>query len=304
MRKKWTVDNIPDLTGKVAVVTGGNAGLGRKTSLELARRGAQVVIACRSLDKGKVAKDIIRKEVPEAMIETISLDLIDSDSIEMFAKTFRSRHNQLHLLINNAAVVSLERLQRTSAGHEMHMATNHLGHFALTGRLFPLLTATDKARVVTVSSGGHRFGVIDFDDFAWERRKYNRGKAYGDSKLANLLFMLQLQKRFDAVGASAISVAAHPGLTGTERQQSIGVGGLITRWLASPISMGCLPQLFAATDSSVKAGDFYGPRYLIRGYPSLQNRSLKSLDMQVATKLWQVSEELTGVRYAELGQAD
>lgn len=294
---QWTVDNIPDMSGKIAVVTGGNAGLGHKTSLELARRGAQVVMACRSLDKGQVAEEAIRKEVPEAMIETISLDLIDSDSIEMFAKVFRSRHNQLHLLVNNAAVVNLERLQRTSAGHEMHMATNHLGHFALTGRLFPLLTATDRARVVTVSSGGYRFGVIDFDDLAWEKRTYNRTKAYGDSKLANLLFMRQLQKRFDSVGASAISVAAHPGLTGTERQQSIGVGGFVTRWLASPVSMGCLPQLFAATDPSVKGGDFYGPRYLMRGYPSQQNRSLKSLDMQVAAKLWQISEELTQVRY-------
>lgn len=301
MSKKWTVSNMPDLTGKVAVVTGGNAGLGRKTSLELARRGAQVVIACRSLDKGKVAEDTIRKEVPEAMIETISLNLIDSDSIEMFAKAFRSRYNQLHILVNNAGIVNLERLQHTSAGHEMHMATNHLGHFALTGKLFPVLTRSDKARVVTVSSGAYRSGVIDFDDLAWEKRKYNRGKAYGDSKLANLLFMLQLQKRFDAIGVSAISVAAHPGLTGTERQQSIGVGGFITRWLASPVSMGCLPQIFAATDPSVKAEDFYGPRYFIRGYPSRQNRFLKSLDMQVAAKLWQVSEELTGVRYEKLG---
>ena len=182
----------------------------------------------------------------------------------------------------------------------MHMATNHLGHFALTGRLFPTLIAADKARVVSVSSLAYRTGTIDFDDLDWQNREYNRFKSYGDSKLANLLFMKQLQKVFASAGATAISVAAHPGLTATDRQQTIGAGGFIAHWIASPVSKGCLPQLLAATEPSVKAGEFYGPKYGLWGFPSVQKIKPGVLNPDVAKKLWRVSEDLTHVKYGNL----
>ena len=294
---KWATSNIPDLTDKVAVVTGGNTGLGYKTSLELSRRGASVIIACRSPEKGRFAVESILKEIPRAKLEIILLDLLDSDSISNFAQNFNTRHNRLDMLINNAGVVNLEKRQVSSSGHEMHMATNHLGHFALTGRLFPALIATEIARVVTVSSIAYKTGTINFDDLDWQKREYNRFKSYGDSKLANLLFMKQLQKIFDSTRATAISVAAHPGITATERQQTIGAGGFIAHWLASPVSKGCLPQLLAATEPSVKAGQFYGPKYGIWGYPSLQKIKPGVLNSDVAEKLWRVSEDLTHVKY-------
>ncbi len=300
MGVKWGTSNIPDLSEKLAIVTGGNRGLGYKTSLELARRGASVIIACRSLEKGRSAAESILKTIPRANLEIIQLDLLDSDSISNFAQNFRARYNRLDILINNAGVVNLEKRQVTMDGREMHMATNHLGHFALTGRLFPTLIATEKARVVTVSSVAYRTGTINFDDLDWQKREYNRFKSYGDSKLANLLFMKQLQNLFDSAGASAISVAAHPGITATERQQTIGAGGFIAHWLASPVRKGCLPQLLAATEPSVKAGEFYGPRYGIWGFPSLQKIKPGVLNSGVAEKLWRVSEDLTHVKYGNL----
>lgn len=295
--KRWTISDIPDLTGKTAIVTGGNAGLGFVSALELARKGAEVVIACRRSDAGADAIARIRSKVPEAKVSCVPLDLTDQNSITTFADTYKSGHDRLDILLNNAGVVSLETLRHTSEGHEMHMATNHYGTFVLTGHLFELLCQTPGARVVTVTSGGARYGEIDFDDMDWREREYAPVKAYGASKLANLLFMYALQSRFDAAGADALSVSAHPGLAATERQQSkSGLLGLLMKWMASSIETGVAPQLRAATDPNVSKRDFYGPRFGVRG-PAWNLPVKPELDKELAEKLWRYTEELTGIRF-------
>lgn len=288
---------MPDLHGRVAIVTGGNIGLGFASTLALARQGAEVIIACRSVDRGQSAMDQIRRTLPDARLHVMALDLTDATSIARFGADFRDRYQQLDILMNNAGVVNLDRLQRDNAGHELHFSTNHLGHFALTGHLFPVLVATPGARVVTLSSLAHKSGTIDFDDLDWQSRPYSRVAAYGDSKLANLMFMLSLQEKFRDAGATALSVAAHPGLTGTERQQSIGIGGAISRFLATPVDKGVRSQLFAATEPDITGGDFIGPRFGLAGPPSNQNRQLKHISPESRAELWRVSEDLTGVRY-------
>ena len=293
----WTLKDIPDLSDKVALVTGGNVGLGFRSALELAKKGARVFITCREKATGERAKEDISTRCTHARVDVVPLDLTNDISIGTCAKEVMSKTDRLDILLNNAGVVNLEGLHRAESGIELHVATNHLGHFALTGLLFKLLETTPDARVVTVSSGSWRLGEIDFSDFKWEKRQYDKMKAYGDSKLANLLFMHSLQMRFDERSNHALSVGAHPGLTGTERQQSIGAGGVFAQWVASPVSNGVRHQLFAATAKSVKGRDFYGPRYVIRG--PVQKLTLKgrAVDEEVAAHLWDVSEELTGVYY-------
>lgn len=235
--------------------------------------------------------------MPDSKLDVTPLDLCDIGSITHFPQSFQKKFGQLDIPLNNAGVVNLESLQRTKAGWEMHMATNHLGHFALTGLLMPALESADAPRVVTVSSLAQGQGVIDFDDFDWRSRPYHRVKAYGDSKLANLFFSTELQRRFERAGMNAVSVAAHPALTGTERQQTIGVGGRLTKWLASPVHKGCRPHLMAATCESVTPGGYYGPRFGIGG--SVRELALPAavLDEALASELWGYSEELTGVSY-------
>jgi len=298
--RNWSNENIPNLSGKIVIVTGGNKGLGYKSALEFAKKSANVIIACRNVEEGLSAKANIISDVPDAKVDVIPLDLTDKTSIHNFCGEFKQTYHQLDILLLNAGVVNLDSHQLTPDGQEMHMATNHLGHFALTGILFDMLKNTENARVVTVSSLAYNSGVINFDDFSWNTRKYDRFKAYGDSKLANLLFMTQLQKQFEQAGTSAISVSAHPGLTGTDRQQSIGIGGVFTRWLASPVSKGCLPQLLAATEPSVQANDFYGPKYRLIGVPKQQKLNSKIFNADVAKRLWEYSEELTGVCFGEV----
>ncbi len=291
---RWTLADIPDLTGKQAIVTGGNVGLGFRSALELAKAGAGVVIGCRRPEAGIAAIARIEAQVLGAQVDCIPLDLLDSDSIQSFADEFGARFARLDILLNNAAVVNLPTLQHTDDGHEMHMATNHYGHFALTKRMFPLLTTTPKARVVTVSSTAYKAGEIRFDDMDWQDRAYHRIKTYGDSKLANLLFTRSLQKRFDEAGCDALSVAAHPGLTGTERQQSIGIGGWFTKVIASPVEIGVAPQLRAATDPTVRKCEYYGPRFGLRGGPVPEKLKGDALDDALAEKLWTFTDEIVG----------
>jgi len=297
MYKKWSLLNMPDLSGKVAIVTGGNIGLGFKTSLELVRKGTAVTIACRSVNKGEEAAEKIRSEIAGANVTVLSLDLTNLESIDQFSQDFSSKNSKLDLLINNAGVVNLENHQLTSDGQEMHMATNHLGHFSLTGKLFSLLTKTNDARVVIVSSLAYKQGEMFFSDFSWNHRKYSRMKCYGDSKLANMLFMQSLNEKFKSLGSTAIAVAAHPGLTGTERQQSIGIGGVVAKWIASPVEKGCLPQLLAACEETVKAGEFYGPKFGLIGRPVLQELDSKAHNYSLAKELWAKSEDITGIQY-------
>jgi len=292
----WQLSDIPDLSGKVAVVTGGNIGLGFQSSLQLSKNVATVIIACRSKDKGQRAVERILQKQPSAKLDVIELDLCDLKSVAQFSQQFSQRYAQLDILLNSAGVVNLAERSLSSAGHEMHMATNHYGHFALTLALFPQILNSPSARVVTVSSAGYKAGEIRFDDLDWHQREYNRIKSYGDSKLANLLFTEKLQRVFEALGSTAISVAAHPGLTGTERQQSIGVGGALARFLASPVEKGVRPQLLAATSAAVVGGDFYGPRFGLGGAVKNNAQVISKLDKSLADELWRHSCETCEIK--------
>lgn len=294
----WDENKIPNLTGKVAIVTGGNTGLGYQSCLELAKKNATVIIACRNSVKGKKAIKEINKTIgKKAYISTLSLDLSNYDSIRAFVKQFKQKHNRLDLLMNNAGVVNQKEKGNTQDGNETHFGTNHLGHFALTGLLVDLLIQTPKSRVITLTSIGYKQGNIDFDDLTWKKRNYSRVKSYSDSKLANLLFTLQLQYYFEAKGASTIAVSAHPGLSASPRQQKIGIGGKLSKWIARPVHKGCQSQLLVATAPFIKGNDFYGPRYGLGGNPKKLKIKHKQYNTEVAKKLWQISEKITGVYY-------
>jgi NAD(P)-dependent dehydrogenase (short-subunit alcohol dehydrogenase family) len=296
--KKWTANQIPDLKNKTALITGGNIGLGYQITLELARKNAAVVIACRTISKGEAAIEKMEQELDKKIkASVIALDLTDIMSVQDCAITFAEKHQQLNLLINNAGVVNLKTKQSTATGLEMHMATNHLGHFALTGLLYPIIAKTPNARVVTMSSGAHRSGNINFNDLNWVERPYGRLKSYGDSKLANLMFTLSLQEKFDSENTSALSLAAHPGLSATERQQSIGIGGWISKMLAQPVWKGALSALRAATDPNAKPKEYYGPQYGVMGYPTIAKMHPRAFNKTVANKLWDLSESITGIKF-------
>ncbi len=299
MASNWTVKDIPELTGKAAVVTGANSGIGYEMVRALARKGAIVILACRNKEKGEAALRQIRQEDPEAKVELMQLDLADLASVRYFADKFSSNYGRLDILINNAGIM-VPPLGRTADGFELQFGTNHLGHFALTGLLFHLIVSTPQARVVTVSSAGHRFGTIDFDNLNAEKG-YDRGKAYGQSKLANLLFTYELQRRFEAAEVDAVAVAAHPGWTATNLAVHWRMVRMLTPLLGQTPELGALPALYAATAPEVQGGDYYGPGgwQELRGYPVKVRSSDRSHDMAVAARLWTVSEELTGVRYPE-----
>ncbi len=304
----WTPARIPDLSHKIAMVTGANSGLGYHTATELARHGAHVVLACRAREKTEAAMRQIRLAVPDASLEFMRLDLADLDAIAGFATDFKSRHPQLDILHNNAGVMALP-LVRTRQGFEMQIGTNHLGHFALTGHLLAALQATPGSRVVTTSSMAHTWTRgMDLDDLNWERKRYRKWDAYGKSKLANLLFAYELRRRLDNA-KYPISVAAHPGYAATNLQSAgpemakSTLAGVFMRvgntLLAQPAEMGAFPQLYAATMPDVHNGDFYGPGGLagMRGYPVQARSNRASHDPDVANRLWALSEKLTGVRY-------
>ena len=300
---KWTADDVPDQSGRLAVVTGANSGLGRIVARELARAGARVVIASRDTAKGEAAAAEIRAGVPEPQLEVEALDLASLDSVRDFARRFVARRDGLDLLVNNAGVMAAPR-RRTADGFELQLGTNHLGHFALTGLLLGALRARPGARVVTVSSNAHKAGRIDFDDLQGERR-YRRWRAYGQSKLANLLFMFELDRRARDAGLDLVSVAAHPGYAATNLQFNAPplherlVMRVSNALVAQSAEMGALPLLYAATAPDLTGGLYIGPdgRGEARGHPVVVVPSRRALDPEAAARLWQVSEELTGVRY-------
>lgn len=290
----WTAADIPDQTGRTAVITGANTGLGYETAHALAGRGARLVLAVRNLDKGKAAADLIGRRYPGADVTVQELDLTSLDSVRAAADQLRASHDQIDLLINNAGVMMTPK-QTTKDGFELQFGTNHLGHFALTGLLLDRLLAAPGSRVVTVSSNGHRFGGIRFDDLQSER-SYSRIGAYGQSKLANLLFTYELQSRLARTGA--IAVAAHPGASSSELgRYAPGAVQRIAPLLEQSAEMGALPTLRAAADPTVRGGQYYGPSGLLqlRGYPKLVSSNAKSHDLAVQKRLWAVSEALTGV---------
>jgi NAD(P)-dependent dehydrogenase (short-subunit alcohol dehydrogenase family) len=309
MAEKWTAERIPDQSGRLAVVTGANSGLGLVTARELARAGARVVLGCRNLAKGEAACDAIQGAAPEAQLELEELDLAALDSVRAFAQRFRAAHDGLDLLINNAGVMATPR-RRTADGFELQFGTNHLGHFALTALMLGAMEGREDARVVTMSSGAHRFGRIAFDNLGGDRR-YFRWRAYGQSKLANLMFALELDRRLRAAGSSVKSLAAHPGWAATNLQYAgpplfdrvvAHVGNKV--W-AQSADMGALPTLYAATEPGLEGGTYVGPDGVLeqRGHPEPCSMSGAARDEEAARRLWEVSEEMTGVRFEPAGAA-
>jgi NAD(P)-dependent dehydrogenase (short-subunit alcohol dehydrogenase family) len=300
----WTTANMPDQAGKLAIVTGANSGLGLEASRALAEKGARVIMACRNTDKGQAAADQVRQQHPNADLDVQPLDLADLASVRAFAEAFAARGKVLPLLINNAGVMALPQRRETADGFEMQFGTNHLGHFALTGLLLPHILAAPGARVVTVSSGAHTMGRLDFDDLQAEK-SYGQWRAYGNSKLANLLFTYELQRRFESWQADAIAVAAHPGYTATNLQQHSGLFSFLNHIMAQGVEKGTLPLLYAATAPEVKGGEYYGPDGFMewRGYPQRVTSKKRSHDTAAAARLWDVSEELTGVVYDRVREA-
>jgi NAD(P)-dependent dehydrogenase (short-subunit alcohol dehydrogenase family) len=297
MTSNWTAENIPNLTGKTAIVTGANSGIGYEMARALARKEARVILACRNKDKGGAAVRQIDQEYPKAKAELMQLDLSDLASVRRFSDEFTAHYDRLDILINNAGIMAIP-FGKTADGFELQFGTNHLGHFALTGLVLDLIIRTPRARVITVSSGGHRFGEIDFDNLNGEKA-YDRGRAYAQSKLANLLFTYELQRQFEGAGVDTIAVAAHPGWMATNLQAHWRMVRALNPFIAQEPKMGALPTLYAATAPDVQGGDYYGPRgwQELRGYPTKVQSSENSYDMAVAAKLWIVSEELTGVWY-------
>ena len=295
----WSTADIPDQTGRRAIVTGANSGLGLIAARELARKGASVVLACRNMQKGEVALAEVRAAGGEA--ELASLDLGNLASVREFAA---SQERPLDLLVNNAGVMAPPRSE-TADGFELQLGTNHLGHFALTGLLLERLKAAQAARVVSLPSNGHRIGKIDFDDLQSERR-YRRWGAYGQSKLANLLFMRELDRRARAAGLPLVSVAAHPGYSATNLQFAAPpladriVMRVLNLVVAQSADKGALSPLYAATMPDLPGGSYVGPDGPgeWRGSPHLVGMSKRAQDPETARRLWEVSESLTGVRYA------
>jgi NAD(P)-dependent dehydrogenase (short-subunit alcohol dehydrogenase family) len=310
--RHWTEADVPDLSGQTAVVTGANTGLGLQAAQVLAGRGAHVVLACRNTDKAGRAADRITAASPGAEVSVVRLDLASQSSVRSAATEIRARFPRADLLINNAGVMDVP-YQRTEDGFELTLATNHLGPFALTGLLLDRLA--DGARIVTVSSIGHLDGVVNFDDLQSER-SYQPDRAYGQSKLANLLFTYELDRRLRAAGSRVTALACHPGVVYTDlfandsRLQQFLLSPsmrIINFWAVQNVRMGALPQLRAATDPAARGGEYFGPRReglrrrFYTGYPAVVESSARSHDEADQARLWKRSQELTGVSYPALG---
>ncbi len=303
----WTHEDIHDLTGQTIVVTGANSGIGFEATLHLAGKGAHVVLASRNEEKATAAIAKIARRFPHAQTSFIRLDLADLSSVQSFADAFLENHDRLDVLINNAGIMAIPK-RKTTDGFEMQLGTNHLGHFALTGLLLPRLLSTENSRIVNVSSMAHRFGKIRFDDLHGDRT-YDPWKAYGQSKLANLLFTYELDHRLRTQHADTIAVACHPGYSATNLQ-AVGpqmsnssfmerMSALGNQVVAQSAYMGALPTLYAATADDIAGGDYIGPdgAFEMRGYPKKVKSNARSQSVETGRKLWEVSARLTGIHY-------
>ena len=307
MSQRWTEEQLPDLTGRNVLITGANSGIGFEAARMIAARGAHVIMACRNRDKAMAAIADIQGKVPGASLRFVPLDVASLASVRDCARTVLDEHDQLHLLVNNAGVMAIP-LARTEDGFEMQLGTNHLGHFALTMLLLPLLERTPAARVVNIASNAHFFGNIDFDNLD-ASRGYRPTAAYAQSKLANLLFTFELNRRLQLANASTTTTVCHPGYSDTNlpnvAPQMMGsrILGAISRaggaLVAQSSYMGALPTLRAAFDPGIPPGSYVGPRgpAAMWGYPVLVRSKRAARDPQTAAKLWQVSEELTGTTW-------
>ncbi|HUY81026.1 MAG TPA: oxidoreductase [Acidobacteriaceae bacterium] len=303
----WTAADIPPQSGKLALVTGANSGVGFQAALELARAGARVILGCRNIDKANAARNRILAEVPAAQLEPAALDLASLASIRAFAQTFLAQPRSLDLLINNAGVMAIPTRQLTADGFELQIGTNHLGHFALTGLLLPDIFTAPSPRIVTVSSIAHRGGSIRFDDLNWTR-DYKPWPAYRQTKLANLYFAFDLDRRLQATHPNIASIAVHPGVAKTNLfaagpGQKKNFEGLIAPLVISIFGQseqqGALPTLYGATAPEARSGRFYGSHGFreMRGYPVEVTPEAQAYDEPIAARLWNLSEELTGVHY-------
>lgn len=294
----WDNNNIPDQKGKIVIVTGSSSGIGLQTAGVLASKNASVILAVRNLSKGTKAINEIKQKYANTNVTLMELDLANLDSIKNFAKVFKEQYSQLNLLINNAGVM-IPPYSKTKDGFELQFGTNHLGHFALTGLLFNIIKSTKNSRIINVSSNAHKFGKINFDDLNWEKRTYKAWNAYGDSKIANLLFTYELHKRLKEENSTTIVAAAHPGWTATDLQRYSGIFEFMNGLFAQKIEMGALPTLYAATSENVHSGEYFGPSDWMgwRGYPKKVESNELSHNNEIAAKLWEVSEKLTGITY-------
>lgn len=297
----WTQKNIPDLSGKVIIVTGGNSGLGFESVKAFAQNGADVVLTSRSIEKGEEAKNQI--EEVSGSIDVMQLDLQDFSSVEKFANGFKQKYIRLDVLLNNAGIM-MTPYSKTKEGLEGQMGTNHFGHFKLTGHLFDMITNTTDSRVVTLSSNAHKSGKMDFDNLLFENGNYSPIKAYGRSKLANLLFTYELQRLFENQNIKSKAIAAHPGFSRTnltryiENKFWVKLLMPLLSVLSQGQEKGALPQIRASVDENAKGGEYYGPHKSMKGYPIVVESNEASQNENDAKKLWETSEQITGVKYA------
>ena len=297
--EKWNTENILSQKGRIVIVTGSSSGIGYETARVLANKQASVIIAVRNLDKGNKALAKIVQQNKDTDVQVMELDLANLASVKNFTENFQKNYSRLDLLINNAGVM-IPPYAKTTDGFELQFGTNHLGHFALTGQLLELLISTKGSRIVNVSSGAHNFGKIDFDDLNWEKRNYAQWTAYGDSKLANLYFTYELDRKLKEQGINTLVTASHPGWTATELQRTAGdVMKYLNGIFAQNITMGALPTLRAAIEEGLKGAEYFGPNGFmeIGGYPVQVESNELSKDRAIAQKLWVVSEQLTGVKF-------
>ena len=293
-------NDILSAKGRIAIVTGANAGLGYATALGLARKDITVVLACRNLEKAGAARERILVELPHARLDVMQLDLASLDDVRRFASDFRSRYGRLDILVNNAGLM-VPPYSVTEDGFESQFGVNYLGHFLLTGQLLDLMPDSPESRVVTLSSLAHRFGHIRFDDLQWEK-KYAKWPAYGQSKLACLMFALELQRRLEAAGRKILSLAAHPGSSRTELQRNTGALETLMgtfRFMSQTAAEGALPTLHAVLNPGVKGGEYFGPSGFqeLTGDVKPARLSKAARDKKTAARLWSVSEQLAGARF-------
>ncbi len=304
-KENWTKNNIPDLSGKRIIVTGGNSGLGYESVKAFAENGAEVILTARTIENGENAKAEIVKGKISGSIKIVELDLADLGSVKKFADQIKKEYDKLDILLNNAGIM-MTPYHKTKDGFEGQMGTNHLGHFALTGLLFDLIKETKGSRVINVSSNAHKWGKMDFDNLLFEEGKdYSPIKAYSRSKLSNILFTNELQRKFEENDINSIAAAAHPGTSETnlarylENKWYFKILYPLVKGMFQDAAMGALPQIRASVDPNVKGGDYYGPdgKREIKGYPVKVETSKTSQNISDAKKLWERSEELTGVRF-------
>lgn len=297
-KSTWNANDIADQTGRLVVITGATSGIGKEAARVLAGKNASVIIAARNIKKAEGVATDIRKEFSQADLSVRELDLTKLESIAAFANSIIEDFERLDVLINNAGIMICP-YSKTYDGFEIQMGTNHLGHFALTGRLLPLLKKTKGSRIVVLSSLGHKIGNIDFSDLNWDMRKYNTNRAYGDSKLANLYFAYELARKLKKSDNNPVVTVAHPGWTRTELQRHSELVGFLNIFFSQGVDMGVLPTLRAGFDDKVEQGDFFGPSgfFEMHGYPVKVKSNARSRNEQAARELWKRSEELTGVAY-------